>query len=353
MSAITFRGCVYVEAQRKRRLVPAVNVATGLKVMVSPQTLKTQPQRYKVRRTDPAERTVVHPEIAREPAPTTPTAPDTEGPQPHESLLQAMAAKRVPYTPKKQEASARLAPTQLPPEAQSAVRQQLRDILGYLGLHHHGAKRGANSYLLNDDPKAYGSYDMATGDIHMQEEVHQRAMAFLRDPHNPRNRKYADDASTLLHETIHSCSPLHHKAYNTHAAMVEEATTELLARRVMRDKFGVPDEHWQEPDGSPGGSYGEEIHGLLHTISRALGDPPIAHHRLQRLVEDAAVKLRQPQPKVFDRRNPYVDHFVAQLELPEHLFAGLNPEMREREEREVRNRISNAISAQHGTWEGQ
>ena len=92
-----------------------------------------------------------------------------------------MAAKRVPYTPKKQEANARLASTQLPPEAQTAVRQQLRDTLGYLNLHHHGAKRGANTYLLNDDPKAYGSYDMATGDIHMQEEVHNRAMAFLRE----------------------------------------------------------------------------------------------------------------------------------------------------------------------------
>jgi hypothetical protein len=350
MSAIVFRGCVYVEA--KRNLVPAVNVETGMKVMVSPHTLQTQPQRYKVRRTDPAERTVVHPAIARQPAPTTPTAPDTAGPQPHELLLQAMAAKRVPYTPNKQETSALLAPTQLPPAAQSEVRQRLRDTLGYLGLHHHGVKRGANSYLLNDDPDAYGSYNLATGAINMQERVHQRAMAFLRDPHNPRNRKYADDAATLLHETIHSCSPLHHKAYATHAAFVEEATTELLSRKVMRDKFGVPDEHWQEPDGSVDGSYGKEIHGLLRIISRALGDPPTAHRRLQQMVEDAAVKMRQPQPKVFDRRNPYVDHFVAQLELPEHLFAGMNPEMREQKEREVRNNISNAISEQYGTWEG-
>jgi len=267
-------------------------------------------------------------------------------------LASAMMAKRVPYKVSQEEAADYVKPSQLPDDAQSTVREQLRGLLGYLNVHHHGLKRGAKVYRFQQSTENYGQYDLGTGAITINEDVHQRATKFMSEPTNPKYRKHADDASTLIHETIHAMSPMQSKAYDGHGAFIEEATTEILARKVMRDKFQIPDEHWCDDDGTPSGSYGEEIHSLNQIVSSVLGQhAPIAHQDVYRLIEDAAAKMRQ-QSQVFDRKNRYVRHFANNLELPPHLFTGLDANAAAARRLQIVSDVSAEVERQHHDWQG-
>lgn len=367
MAQITFRGCPYVDVEaaqvlphqvvpgpRKPKLVPAIRTEDGVKVMVTPQTLKSQPQRYKPRRgpvpASPAGQRVSPSTSEPRPAPDDEIAehPDL----PHAGLTQAMAAKRVPYQRSATEANEGVAATQLPVEAQTAVRDQLRHLLGYLNLHPHGVKRGANIYQLQENNnEAYGTYDFNTGAVHINEDVHHRAMAFLQDPTNPKHQRYAEDVSTLIHETLHSHAPLHPKAYSGQAAFIEEATTEMLARRVMREQFGIPDERWCDKEGAPSGSYGDDIHHLNQLVSQTLGQyTPLAHQHVYRMIEDAAAKMRQRQPHNFGRRNHYVRHFLSQLTLPPQVFVGLDAAAAAKRQEQIVDTLTNEIENRYHRW---
>lgn len=367
---ILYHGCRYVlaapaalphqalpAAGRKRKLVPAIRVDDGAKVMVAPETLKTQPQQYKARQPDDAEapevgaRQVRTPQDA--PRPAVPPSEPTQTDSPYAPLLAAMAAKRIPQRLSAKEIAAELLPEQLPSEAQTAVRTHLRSLLDYLHLHHHGVKRGGNVYQLQQSDESYGQYDPNEGVISVNADVHQRAMKFLADPTNPKHQKYADDASTLIHETIHSTSPMHAKVYNGHGAFIEEATTEILARRVMREKFGIPEKKWRNRDGTPSGSYADEIHSLSHIVSTQLGQHAlVSHEKVYRMIEDAAAKMRQKQPRNLDRRNPYVQHFADSLEFPPEVFAGLDAAGADERRRQLANQIADEITKQHEHWQG-
>jgi len=55
-----------------------------------------------------------------------------------------------------------------------------------------------------------------------------------------RLRQQVGGVQVLVHEVLHDFSPLARKAYRGSAVVVEEVTTEILARQWTRDRYGVP-----------------------------------------------------------------------------------------------------------------
>lgn len=90
----------------------------------------------------------------------------------------------------------------------------------------------------------------------------------------------SEGVKTLVHEVLHGFSPLDPNAYRGHGAQIEEVTTEVMARVIGRDVFGVSmTKHNQ-------GSYAHDIHGVVDAISEAAGvAPEKAYEHLQRASE--------------------------------------------------------------------
>jgi hypothetical protein len=96
----------------------------------------------------------------------------------------------------------------------------------------------------------------------------------------------------LHHEEIHGCSPALGSSYVKHGRGIEEAGTEILARRVSRDWVGVPEANalpHQSVD-SRGevrytgghGAYGHEIRGLMTAVHQHTGGGPDVGDRCER-----------------------------------------------------------------------
>jgi SPP1 gp7 family putative phage head morphogenesis protein len=161
------------------------------------------------------------------------------------------------------------------------------------------------------------------GNLQMREDVHRNAVAFL-DRYlglvsGKATSQQENGFKTLLHETVHNHSPFAWSAYERAGAVVEEVTTETLARRLMRDQFGAR--------GSLVGrtirvnenrSYDRDIDATRRILEQQLGVKPSAAIRM---IEDAALAMRTYHGPVIPVPDDYVRHFVTNLRLPKR-FAG-------------------------------
>lgn len=85
---------------------------------------------------------------------------------------------------------------------------------------------------------------------------------------------------TLVHETLHGFSPLDPSAYRGHGGQVEEVTTEVMARVVVRDSFGMKMVRHDR------GSYSYDIEAATNAIAEITGKTPEqAYVHLQRSSE--------------------------------------------------------------------
>ena len=105
---------------------------------------------------------------------------------------------------------------------------------------------------------------------------------------------------TLVHENVHSHSPMTAKAYSNAGAFVEEATTETAARMVTAHLTGrlAP---------LAAGAYQPEIDKLASLVhsSGAASSLEDAHARIQR----ASITMRQTR-EIIDSPKSYVEHFA-------------------------------------------
>jgi hypothetical protein len=134
---------------------------------------------------------------------------------------------------------------------------------------------------------------------------------FVRYWANPSAATAAEVRSlhVVMHETMHSHSPLGPGLYRVSvAANFEEATTELAARRVTESIA----EGWRFTDAgekSVRGAYNELTDALVGAVADHAGIPPA---EALRHVKQAAVDMRKTA-KTFDTTDAYVGHFVDQL----------------------------------------
>lgn len=112
---------------------------------------------------------------------------------------------------------------------------------------------------------------------------------------------------TLIHETLHGFSPIAPHAYQGHGAQIEEVTTEVMARVVGHDAFGIKMQRHDQ------GSYSFEIEAVTNAISSLTGDKPeLAYERLQRAsarFKSTTQRLANPH----DVTDAFTRHLVDEL----------------------------------------
>jgi SPP1 gp7 family putative phage head morphogenesis protein len=102
-----------------------------------------------------------------------------------------------------------------------------------------------------------------------------RAAELLRD---------AEGLRTLVHEEWHEYSPAKGEAYQGSGIVVEEVSTELMARATMEADWGVPVRYSKQ------GSYGKYIDPLTDEVARVYG---VGHKKARDIVIDASSNLKK------------------------------------------------------------
>ena len=229
------------------------------------------------------------------------------------ALRTAFQASWVPHTRTSDathlEDSTWLQPTQPPPKMQQQIRQGLSNILALAGMYNHQQHdRSSTRYLvatqLNPSGGLFTTHGLHTwaGATYVREDVHRAAARFFIDPEHASDTE-VDAAKVLLHEEVHGHSPMQASAYRGAGAFVEEATTELAARHVLESTFS-------QQVGR--GTYQREIDRLTEAVGKTAGiDIDLVGDRsdLQGLLKLAAIKMREPQHRIFSSERSYVQHF--------------------------------------------
>lgn len=109
--------------------------------------------------------------------------------------------------------------------------------------------------------------------------------------------------NTIIHETLHGFSPGEAKAYHGTGAQVEEITTEVMARVIGRDWFGIKMESHNK------GPYAGDIHAATKAIAEVTGQSETdAYGTLQR----AAERYKRRPGKMSDH-NAVTDAFIDEV----------------------------------------
>ncbi len=215
------------------------------------------------------------------------------------------------------------------PEAQKVVRGALRDQLATLGIATRDDRRAFASYTFPKAGKGLNTLTFAAdigggeaahgwdGDLKLTRDAMamvQSGMAILEDEtklqawRNGLGKKVNGRAKTpndvsremdgiriLLHEEAHGSSPALPPSYKGVGIGIEEAATELIARKASRDLTGFR-EGWPCPTQNPRTKkyddgywcYSKYINGLFDAVSEHTGDAGI-----QSRIEDAVVETRK------------------------------------------------------------
>lgn len=216
-----------------------------------------------------------------------------------------------------------------PPEAaQKALRGSMRNIMAKRGMvSRDGVGKDvlqvAVSRRMGLGVRGYHVQD--TGDIMLLKEVWEGAGRFAKRARAGSEQMAAESEirgfKTLVHESVHGHSPLggdmRTGAYVGAGKAVEEATVEMLARRIMREEFPALEDHHliQAPasaiDTSAFRSYDQYIADLTHLV-RETSPVPISWPEAAEAIETAAVKMRGAG-KTITNAAEYIRHFADNL----------------------------------------
>lgn len=114
---------------------------------------------------------------------------------------------------------------------------------------------------------------------------------------------------TIVHESLHGFGPTSGRDYTGHGIIVEEVTTEVLARSYMKERFDLP----QGLIDSHDSAYQEYVGPLQQVLTIAYGD----QDRAIKMLEDIARKFKKRAP-ADDKRVGVAQQFIEllQKELP-------------------------------------
>ncbi len=236
------------------------------------------------------------------------------------------------------------------PNVQQDIRDTFRDLLHSKGIvsredrYDGETSEGLRKYKKSDfrGPNAYevqpdgslGSNIHAMhgwgGTITMSEDAHKGMVEGLRlasigekDVRKINSNDGAYGLRTMIHEQIHGASKAKSSAYRGAGIGMEEAATEILARKVTRDLFGakgssgdVPfalpqqtkgTDFWGKPEVSYGGgegAYNIYIQGLFRSVGKHTGHEDIHARIEQTLLKtrawDAGNRYTTPEDAIFD-----------------------------------------------------
>lgn len=221
----------------------------------------------------------------------------------------------------------------------TAVRDRIREILGSADIPSRDAGRGyalkfgvaANvARSLNHVPSSAdiggamavhrwdGSVTVAKSELEKVARIAAMDPAALKALPVAEKNAQLDGLSTLVHEDLHGASRIVSTAYRGVGVGIEEAGTEILARKITREHFEDPDvlklperSNWSGSYFGGYGSYQPYIQNLLEAVDVAYGDGKDVGNR----VEEAFLKTRKWKSgeQEITSGESHIDEFVDAL----------------------------------------
>lgn len=198
-------------------------------------------------------------------------------------------------------------------EAQAKMRGHFNGLVSeHLGTPDYSAewKRSqAGVVEVNDDEVSY--LVLGTGRMSLMKRVVDDAHAFLEEHAAGKTPDdvHAQHMKVIVHETLHSHSPLAPSGYVAEGAALEEVTTELLARRVMRDRYGLKTMGPPHDEPRANRCYDRWIVEVREAVELLLDVLPEVAIRK---IENAAIKIRRRGVPI-DSPSEYVRQMLEAL----------------------------------------
>lgn len=211
--------------------------------------------------------------------------------------------------------------------AAKAVRREFDQIMAGRGLHNSdaAARFPAEIETGNLGPSVFANHQVGSGRIRIRKDVAARAAEFYEHLADgtllaPGNAAYFTDrihaVEAIAHEVIHGHGP-QINIFNTVGGglRVEEVATEVLARKITREHFGVPD--LPSLQAGEWGGYARQINHMLDDIvavTKDQRDIALARRAAVQRLESAAQSFKSRSDK-HTTPEQHVDAFVADLGL--------------------------------------
>lgn len=196
-------------------------------------------------------------------------------------------------------------------EVLEEMGKAITDSLNSMGLHKRDL--GYDRLTVGNPGVGADAVREWNGKITMLKEVHQGMVDFLEFfKTDPAARKlemeairpkdlYAmgkrdsmqmgDGVRVAVHEHVHGYGPVQREHYHGHGLIVEEVSTEVTARRITRDQFGLD---LRTVSAAEGGAYREYIHGMLGVIQKSVPNTSLA--KAWDILEEASIRFKSDPP---------------------------------------------------------
>lgn len=234
---------------------------------------------------------------------------------------------------------------QYSPAQQAALRKELNALMAENGMVERSIiwhnvekatdtrdKRDKFNWLIAQVKQNMGNANgkfVENGAIWITRDVQKHAALFAK---GARTEAANEAFSVLIHETIHSHSPIALRQLKGAALAIEEATCEHLSRRIMVRKWGVnPTRVINAKTGERYGAYEYEIKTVKRQMkfaaTRAVEKAGVdiaemTADEIDEVLEAAAIKMRSTRATVMRGRD-YPRHFARSAKPPARMVAGM------------------------------
>jgi hypothetical protein len=191
-------------------------------------------------------------------------------------------------------------------------------------------------------PAGVGGIHHWDGSIQVRDKTVRRTgellSAFARGTNVINEDKRVNAVHTLVHEAVHGHSPIRREQFKGRYRLLEEATTEMAARKVMRDTFGVPWEKYNAPNGLLG-AYRDFCKSLTEGVTAALKHKgyTLEDKDADDFIGGASVEMRRRPPPFDDNKDQFLKRFAASLPLSDDDYAKIGSK------EDVRDEVAKAV----------
>lgn len=235
--------------------------------------------------------------------------------------------------------------------AQRYLRGELDRLVGGFGVARHTPSVAGDVLEVKPARRMHGSrgyYTPHDGTIAIADNVHAGALEFFRDLAAGRTPSgtAAHNFRTFVHETLHGHSPMGAGIYFHSGKVVEEVTTEVAARKIVRDAFGAKSWLLDLPVAAPdvARSYDEWIFGTRRIIETATG---MTVAEANEALEAAAFELKKTKHLIHSRTD-FVDRFAEGVPINARVLRGVAVADRPAHIKKLRAAIADGLRARYG-----
>lgn len=207
------------------------------------------------------------------------------------------------------------------PANQKAVRDQFNVLCADFGMMNRDTPPGGAQFKVSAKNPQTKQYDLASEGLHawdgtivVKKKYAKRAAELLSgQPAATPPNKMRLGMHVIVHETVHGHSPIQQKQFKGRYRLLEEATTEMAARKMMVDGFGAT---W--PEASEGGAYKDFVNAVSLGAQTALQRKGIAvpsGDDWNNVLGEAAVEMRRRPPPTDPDKYAYLKRFASSLPL--------------------------------------